>query len=380
MKTTLPIVKGDVKTASMKRILADMGLYGRGLVRGRTFLVSLLISPIILMLAFGAVFSFIYSGSSGPVNVYLQNQDHGQISTQFINALNSTGTLHLVLVSASENFTKYLSVHSASYGIIIPANFSSSYEAAKPVDVTVYVNPSLSSSAVVSGTVNGVINAFNLKRYGGSAFIGMIQTTVSPKVRKYIDFLIPGLIGLTVLLISLQTIISVSSEYKKTKLFKQLSMTPLTKTEWLTSKALWYVLLSAISIPEMIAVGIFVFGANVSLSVWLIPFVILGPMLFAALGMLAGTLTRDPAAANAMMYIIIIPMMLLSGVFYPLTSLPTYLQYVAHVLPLTYVTEGLSAVMIYGNYIQATIDIAVLAIMTIILFVAATKLFNWRED
>jgi ABC-type multidrug transport system permease subunit len=81
-----------------------------------------------------------------------------------------------------------------------------------------------------------------------------------------------------------------------------------------------------------------------------------------------------------MMYIIIIPMMLLSGVFYPLTSLPMYLQYVAHVLPLTYVTEGLSAVMIYGNYIQATIDIAVLAIMTIILFVAATKLYNWRED
>jgi len=208
----------------------------------------------------------------------------------------------------------------------------------------------------------------------------MSQTTVNPKVHKYIDFLVPGLIGLVIILIPMEAIIAISSEYKKTKLFKQLSLTPLTKGEWLASKALWYVFLNAISFLPMVAVGILVFGADISLSVWLIPFLILGPILFASLGMLAGTLTKDPEAANGVLYIIIIPMLLLSGVFYPLASLPTYLQYVAHVLPLTYVIEGLSAVMIYSNYIQATIDIAVLIVITIILFVAATKLFNWRED
>jgi ABC-2 type transport system permease protein len=333
-----------------------------------------------MMLAFGAIFSFFSGGSSGPISVYIQNQDNGQISTQFINVLNSTGTLRLTLVNKSENFTQYLSAHSASEGVVIPADFSLDYNETKPVNVTVYVNPSSSSSAVVSETVDGVINAFNLKRYGGSPFIGMSQTTVNPKVHKYIDFLVPGLIGLIIILLPMEAIIAVSSEYKKTKLFKQLSLTPLTKTEWLASKALWYVFLGAISFLEIVAVGIFVFGANISLTVWLIPFLILGSILFAALGMLAGTLTKDPEAANSVLYIIITPMMLLSGVFYPLTSMPTYLQYVAHVLPLTYVTEGLSAVMIYGNYMQATVDIAVLAVITVILFVAATELFNWRED
>jgi ABC-2 type transport system permease protein len=333
-----------------------------------------------MMLAFGAIFSFFSGGSSGLVNVYLQNQDNGQISTQFVSVLNSTGTLRVVLVSTSENFTQYLSAHSASDGIIIPADFSSNYEAAKPVNVTVYGNPSSSSSAVVSETVNGVINAFNLKRYGGSPFIGMSQTTVNPKVHKYIDFLVPGLIGLSIILTPMEALITVSSEYKKTKLFKQLSLTPLTKLEWLASKALWNTFLNALAFLPMVAVGILVFGAHISLTVWLTPFLILGPILFASLGMLAGTLTKDPEAASAVLYIIVVPMMLLSGVFYPLTSMPTYLQYVAHVLPLTYVIEGLSAVMIYSNYIQATIDIAVLAVITIIVFVAATKLFNWRED
>jgi ABC-2 type transport system permease protein len=96
--------------------------------------------------------------------------------------------------------------------------------------------------------------------------------------------------------------------------------------------------------------------------------------------MLVGTVAKDTEAATAALYVILIPMMLLSGVFYPLTALPTYLQYVAHVLPLTYVIEGLSAIMIYSNYIQATIDIVVVMIITAIVFVAATKLFNWRED
>jgi ABC-2 type transport system permease protein len=365
--------------ANVRRIIADLELYGRGVVRGRTYLLAALVSPLIMMLAFGAIFSF-FSGSSGPITVYVQNQDNGQISTQFVNALNGTGTLRLVQVSSSENFTEYLSAHSASYGIFVPADFSSSYNATKPVNVTVYVNPSSSSSAVVSETTSGVISAFNLERYGGSPFIGISQTTVNPKVHKYIDFLVPGLIGLTIILVPMEAIIAVSSEYKRTKLFKQLSLTPLTKTEWLASKSLWYVLLNAVSFLPMVAVGIFVFGANISLSVWLIPFLILGPMVFASLGMLAGTLTKDPEAANSVLYIIIIPMMLLSGVFYPLTSLPTYLQYVAHVLPLTYVIEGFSAIMIYGNYAQATLDIVVLLAITAILFVAATKLFNWKED
>jgi len=332
------------------------------------------------MFAFGAIFSFFSGGASGPTTVYLQNQDNGQISSQFIGALNSTSVLRVALVSPSDNFTQYLSDNSLSDGVIIPANFSSNYEAEQPVNVSVYGNPSSSSSAIVSATVNGAINAFNLKRYGGSPILGMNQTTVNPQVHKYIDTLVPGFIGLCIILISMQNLMTVSATYKKSKLFRQLSLTPLTKMEWLASKAIWHVFLNALSFLIVVAVGAFVFGANISLTLWIIPFIILGPILFASLGMLAGTLTKDPEAASAVGYVILMPMMLLSGVFYSLTAMPTYLQYVAHVLPLTYVIEGLSAVMIYSNYIQATIDIAILTIITVIVFVAAAKLFNWRED
>ena len=360
-----------------KRIMSDLSLFGRGYLRNKIGLFFGLIFPVILILIFGAIFS---GGSSGTITVYVQNQDTGPISPSFVDALNSTGTINVVSVDASENFTQYLSDHSSSDGIVIPSNFSSSYMAGTPVNVTVYGNPAQTSSAIVSGTVNGVINYFNLKLYGGSAIIGIDSATVTSEEYQYVDFLIPGLIGFSILVSPMFSLVNISSEYKKIKLFKQLSLTPITKIEWLASKVLFYIALSAVSFLLMVAVGVFAFGAHVALSLWLIPFLILGPMLFSSLGMLVGTVTKNPETAGVIGNIVTFPMMFLSGTFFPISIMPVYLQNIAHVLPLFYIIEGLNAVMIYGNYAQALLDIAVVAVITVAIFVVAARLFKWRED
>jgi len=352
-------------------------LFGRGYLRNAAGLFFGLIFPVILILIFGAIFS---SGFSGTVTLYVQNQDGGQVSTSFVDALNSTGTLSVVVVSNSENFSQYLSAHSASDGLIIPSDFSANYVAGVPVNVTVYGNPSQSSSAIVSGTVTGVINGFNLKRYGGSPVIGISQTTAQAQVTKYIDFLVPGLIGFSILVSPMFSLVNISSEYKRIKLFKQLSLTPLTKIEWLASKVLFYILLSVASFLLMVAVGVFAFGAHIVLSPWLIGFLVLGPTLFASLGMLVGTISKSTETASVVGNIITFPMMFLAGTFFPISLMPMYLQYFSHVLPLFYIIDGLNGVMIYGNYAQAAIDLVVVAVITIVFFVAAARLFKWRED
>jgi ABC-2 type transport system permease protein len=176
------------------------------------------------------------------------------------------------------------------------------------------------------------------------------------------------------------SLVNISSEYKKTKLFKQLSLTPLTKMEWLASKVLWYIVLTAMSFLLMVTVGVLAFGAHVTLTVWLIPFLILGPMLFASLGMLVGTVTKNPETAGIIGNIVTFPMMFLSGTFFPISIMPQYLQSIAHVLPLYYVIEGLNNVMVYANYSGAVIDLAVIGVITVIIFAAAVRLFKWRED
>jgi ABC-2 type transport system permease protein len=361
---------------SLKRIRSDFKVFSRGYLRNKFGLFFGLIFPVILILIFGAIFS---GGGSGTINVYVQNQDSGPVSSGFLAALNQSTTIRVITVNTTD-FSKYLSDHSASDGIVIPENFSADYMAGQQVNVTVFGNPTSSTSGIVSGTVSGYANYFNLQRFNGTSVIGLAATTVNTQQTKYIDFLIPGLIGFSILTSPMFSLVNISSEYKKTKLFKQLSLTPLTKIEWLTSKVLWYIVLTVAGFLLMVGFGVFAFGAHVTLSIGLIPFLILGPTLFAALGMLVGTVTKSPETAGVIGNIVTFPMMFLSGTFFPISTMPQYLQTVAHVLPLFYVIEGLNNVMVYGNITGALIDFAVIAVITAVIFGLAVKLFKWRED
>ena len=192
--------------------------------------------------------------------------------------------------------------------------------------------------------------------------------------------MIPGLIGFSILVSPMFSLVNISSEYKKTKLFKQLSLTPLTKMEWLASKVLWYIVLTVASFLLMVAVGVLAFGAHVTLTVWLIPFLLLGPTLFASLGMLVGTVTKNPETAGVIGNIVTFPLMFLAGTFFPISIMPQYLQNIAHVLPLYYIVEGLNNVMVYANYTGAVVDLAAVGVITVVIFAAAVRLFKWRED
>lgn len=369
---------------STRRTLADLSVFGRGYVRSRIGAFFSLIFPVILILLFGAIFS---GGNSGPTTVYVQNLDGGPVSAQLVAALNGSTVSHsgtwpikLVSVGSDKNFSNYLLSHSASDGVIMPAGLTSSVLAGRQVNLTVYGNPTSTTSAVTSGVVMEVANGFNLGVAHALPLVGVHQLTVASQSYKYIDFLVPGLIGFSILTSPMFALVNISSEYKRDKIFKLLSLTPLTKTEWLLSKIVWYILLTGASFLLMSITGIYLFGAHISFSWGIIPFLLLGPFLFVSLGMLVGTVSNSPESAAVVGNLITFPMMFLSGTFFPVSGMPMYLQNIAHVLPLFYVIDGLNDVMIYGNYSPAYVDLGILLVLAVAIFGLAVRFFKWRED
>jgi ABC-2 type transport system permease protein len=363
--------------ASYKRVVADLKVFVRGYTRNKIGLFFSLIFPIILILLFGAIFS---GGSGGPINVYVQNQDGGLASTMFLKYLNNNSTTTVTLVDNSQDFSSYLLAHSANQGVLIPQGFTANYTSELPVNVTVYSNPADTSSPIVLETVGAIISQMNLRGANVLYHVGIQQQNIKSNSYKYIDFLIPGLIGFSVLTSPMFSLVNISSEYKKTKLFKQLSLTPLTKTEWLTSKIIWYVVLGMISFLLMTQVGAALFGAHLDYAWMIIPFLVIGPLFFVSLGMLVGTISRSVESAAVVGNLITFPMMFLSGTFFPVSQMPMYLQNVAHVLPLYYMIDGLNQVMIYSNFGQSLFDVEVLVVLSAIVFVLAVVFFKWRED
>jgi ABC-2 type transport system permease protein len=212
--------------------------------------------------------------------------------------------------------------------------------------------------------------------------LGVILTMPSFAGRSSVSMttFAPGLLSLVPLIAPMQSMTATASSYKKEKLFKELSITPITKTEWLISKVVWFIILTLLGFVPSVVVLVVAFGANVPLTPLIIPFLALASMFFTSLGMLVGTVAKSPETATMVSYIVLFPMMFFSGAFFPVALMSTSLQDIAHLLPQFYVVDGLNAVMLNSDYGRAIADLAIVAVLTPIVSVLAARLCKWRED
>jgi ABC-2 type transport system permease protein len=365
-----------------RRVFADYLVFMRGYLRNPIGLFFSLFFPIILISLFG----LIYSSGGAAITLYVDNLDHSSpTSVQFLQELNQTGAVQVSVWDPSahggENFSVWLAKNSNPVGLVIPEGFGNDYSTHTHVNLTLYVNPEdPTSEGIATAAVDGVGNGFSFAAVNATPLIGLQTTNVGSTLFKSIDFLVPGLIGFSILTSPMFSMVDISASYRKDGLFRQLSMTPLTKGEWLTAKILWYVVLTMISAAIMVAIGVYGFGAHVTLTWGLLPFLILGPFFFVSLGMLAGSVAKTPESAAVVGNIITFPMMFLSGTFFPVALFPPYLQTFAHILPLYYVIDGMNQVMLFNNFPGALNDLAVLAVASVVVFIAAISFFRWRDE
>ena len=210
---------------SGKRIYSDFKVFSRGYLRNKIRIILWLNFPSDFNLDFRSNF---FRRRFRNSKCLCSKSRYWSVRTKywqqfFLHALNDSTTMRVITVNATENFPDYLADHSASDGIIIPQTSLQITLRGNPVNVTVYGNPASSTSGIVGGTVNGYANYFNLnyfqRKYNDTtpAIIGITSATVNTQQTKYIDFLIPGLIGFSILTSPMFSLVNISSEYKKDK-------------------------------------------------------------------------------------------------------------------------------------------------------------------
>lgn len=375
-----------------RRVLADLNVYSKSYFRSPEALFFTLFFPFLLVLMFGAIFSG--SGTSA-VPIYVQNLDGGNGTTMwFYHALQTNDylTINNVTLAPGENMSTYLAKNSYSEGLVIPPGFgeqlygerynvSHGLPAGYPVRLAVFTAPvDPAAQGVVETVVGDALNAYQngaTVPFGVAVNLPVTSTTFVP---KEIDYEVPGLIGFAILINPMFAMVSLTSEYKRDKLFKALSLTPLTRGEWLGSKILWHWVMSFLSAGILIATGVLVFGAHILLGPLIIVFLLLGPLFFVSLGMLVGTLSKKAETAAFIGNLVTFPMMFLSGAFIPVQEQPAWLQPYAQVWPLYYVISGIQDISVFNNTPAALVDIAIVAVMSAITFVAAISVFKWREE
>lgn len=339
--------------------------------------------PIVLFLLFG----YIFGGLSNSINVYYVDNDGSQASNAFIQALNSTGansTGGIQLKNGSGmDLEQMLKDGKISAYIVIPSGFEKNIEMAKIENTTssisIYYDKSKSTSLATVSIVQQVADTLNINIGDAKEIISVNSNNVASPGMNYFDFLLPGILA-----IAIMTVINMAvggiTQYRDIGLFRKLSTTPFSSFEWITGKIIGWTIVVVLSLILPLLVGWLAFNAHPDIN-WITALLVLfGTAMFAGLGIIFANYAKDSESATTAVTAVTFPMMFISGTFTPVYTMPWFLQYLADISPLTYLSNGLRSSMITGNYGDAITNLIIVSVLGIALFGIGISVFSWKED
>jgi ABC-2 type transport system permease protein len=196
---------------------------------------------------------------------------------------------------------------------------------------------------------------------------------------RYIDFLVPGLIGMNLMSGSMWGIGWVIVNMRVRKLLKRLLATPMRRRDLLLAQAIARLGSVPLEVGSMLLFARLAFGVRVTGS-WpaLAVVSVVGALAFAGLAILVASRARNTETVSGLMNVVMMPMFVLSGVFFSAAHFPAALQPALGLLPLTALNDGLRAIMIDGASFGAVArPLAVLAAWGLGSFGLGLRTFRW---
>lgn len=196
---------------------------------------------------------------------------------------------------------------------------------------------------------------------------------------RYIDFLLPGLMGMNLMGSGMWGVGFVIVDMRVRKLLKRLLATPMRRSDFLL--ALIGSRLTML-IPEMALIAVIgaVFygvpyrGSLVTLTVVMFA----GSAAFSGIGLLAASRSEKPETVASLINVVMLPQFILSGTFFSAKRFPDFLQPLIQALPLTQINAALREVMLEGaGFLEVSWRVAILAAYAVVGFVVALRVFRW---
>jgi len=197
---------------------------------------------------------------------------------------------------------------------------------------------------------------------------------------RYIDFLVPGLLGMNLMGSSIWGLGFAIVTARSKKLLKRLMATPMSRVQYLLSFLCSRLVFLILEVGTLLGFGHWVFGVPLRGSlVTLFLIAVLGAVSFGGLGLLTASRARTTEAVSGIMNFIMLPMWIFSGVFFSSANFPGAVQPYIKLLPLTALNDALRANMLEGaSFAAVSPQILVILVWGVVSFFAALKLFRWR--
>ncbi len=196
---------------------------------------------------------------------------------------------------------------------------------------------------------------------------------------RYIDFLIPGLLGMNLMNSGMWGVGFSLVDYRQRKLLKRYVATPMRRSDFLLALTSSRLVLMVIELALLLGLGMFIFHMRIVGS--LLAIVLLGALgaaAFAGLGLLTASRAQKIETVSGLMNLVMMPMWIFSGVFFSYERFPAVIHPLIRALPLTALNDALRATILEGAPLAAQAGrLAVLLAWTVISFLLALSWFRW---
>lgn len=216
----------------------------------------------------------------------------------------------------------------------------------------------------------------------GAMGVGEVVTLRPTAARhlRYIDFLVPGMIALSIMQLGIFGVAFGFVSLKKRGILRRLSVTPMRPREFIVAQVVTRVFVLVVQMGILLGLGTVIFDLRIlGHPLLMVLLAVLGSVVFLSIGFaLAGHASSEDQVAP-IANIISVPMMLLSGVFFSRANLPGFVKPVTEVLPLTFLADGLRAVATEGAGIAGVFpQMLGLAVWGVVAVAVASRLFRWE--
>jgi ABC transporter DrrB family efflux protein len=197
---------------------------------------------------------------------------------------------------------------------------------------------------------------------------------------RYIDFVVPGLLGMNLMGSAMWGLGFSIVEARQKNLLKRLVASPMPRWQYLASFLLSRLIMLVIEVGVFLGFARVAFGVPFRGSLWELGFLcVLTSLAFSALGLLVASRARTMEAASGLMNLVMLPMWILSGVFFSASRFPTVIQPVVRALPLTAAIDAMRGNMLQGVRLsQLGAPMAILLAWLVVPYAVSLKIFRWK--
>jgi ABC-2 type transport system permease protein len=238
-----------------------------------------------------------------------------------------------------------------------------------------YIDPTLPEARTARLLARDVLE----RRAGRTDRVDVAITSVREPGGRYIDFLIPGLLGMGLMTSSVITLGVALVQMRAGRLLKQMVSSPMRRSHFFIAMMLAHTVLALVEVVFFLAFSRALFGVRLfGSALELAAFGLVGSACFSALTLLVVSRVEAQEAANGLMNLVVLPMTALSGVFFTTSRFPAWMQWLAHGLPLSALNDGLRAIMLEGRSIGSLgSELTVLGVWGLVSFFLSLRLFRW---